>query len=108
MFRPAKPRFSGIPEDLRYLPLLSPFNLFVEILKRPAQLFAQSPAHTALASAHEADQDQGSRPRGSAGCTRLAAERTNPSRFGRPLSKPFAPIRFALRFGYLFSERFLR
>jgi len=30
------------------------------------------------------------------------------SLFGRYLKTPFAPIRFALRFGYCFSERFLR
>jgi hypothetical protein len=108
MFRPAKARFSGIPEDLRYLPPLSPFNPLVEILKSPAQLFAQSSSHTALASAHEADQDYGPRPRLSGCRSSLRAKRTNSSRFGRLLSKPFASIRFALRFGYLFSERFLR
>src|ERR1039458_1167092 len=59
MFGLAKRPLSRIAKDFRHRAPLSPFNPLVEILKRPAQLFAQSPAHTALAGAHEPDQEIG-------------------------------------------------
>ena len=38
----------------------------------------------------------------------LASAQTNPSGFCWAFRTRFAPIRFAVRFGYCFSERFLR
>src|SRR5271163_4395676 len=108
MFRLAKLRFPGIAKDLRHLAPLPPFNPLVEVLKRPAQLFAQSPAYTALTRAHESDQDY-SPCSGLPACRlSLAAKHTKPRRSLRALSRPFPPIRFSLRFLYCFSERFLR
>src|ERR1017187_3391775 len=108
MFRPAKRRFSRIAENFRHFAPLPPFNPLVEILERPAQFFAQGPAYTALAGAHEADQDYGPCRALAVAYRGLAIKHTSPNRFGRPLRTPFAPIRFAFRFGYCFSERFLR
>src|ERR1022692_636207 len=108
MFRPAKARFPGIAEDLRHPPPFPTFDPFVQILEHPAQVFAQSPAHTALAGPHEADQDDGPCLALAAASRELAATRSKPSRSGWPFRTPFAPIRFAFRFGYCFSERFLR
>src|SRR5229473_2883514 len=103
MFHPAESRFPGFAEDFRHSPLFSPFNALVQILKRPAQLLAQYAANTALASAHETDQHHVSSVPRAVGSV-FGAKHTAP--FGRPLRTPFAPIRFALRFGYCFSERF--
>src|SRR5258706_15008954 len=101
MLRPSKFGFSRITEDVCYLPLLAPFNPIIEIFERPAQKFAERPAHSAFASAHKADQDYGPRP-----LSGLAIEHTKPGR--RSLRTGFAPIRFAVRFAYCFLERFLR
>jgi hypothetical protein len=108
MFCAAERWLAGITEDFMNLTSFTPLNSVVEIFKRPAQVLAQSPAYTAFAGAHEADQDQSQRLRSSLASRKLAATHIGPRRFGRALSRPFARIRFSLRFLYLFSERFLR
>ena len=108
LFRPTKRRFSRIAKDFRDFPPFARFNTRVEILKRPAQKVTQGPAHTAFARAHKADQDHSPRRPLRAFGRSFAATYTNSRSSCRPLRTPLAPIRFALRFGYCFSERFLR
>jgi hypothetical protein len=105
MLGSAKLRLAGIAENFRNLASLTSFNSIVEILECPPELLAHGPAHAGFAGAHESNQDDGLRV-GTARACGPASERTHHA--SRPLRTPFAPIRFALRFGYCFSERFLR
>ena len=81
----AKLRFPGDAKDFRYASSVATFNPLVEIFKGPAQSTGESPAHTTLAGAHEADQ------------------------YNRPdiVRTPFSLPQVSLLF-YCFSERFLR
>ncbi len=108
MLGPAKTRFAGIAKDLRNLAPLPLFNSVIEVFKRPSQLFGEGPAHTALASAHEADKNHTPRPRLAAWLPDFTAKHSKARRFLWALSRPFPPNRFSLRFLYCFSERFLR
>jgi hypothetical protein len=108
MLGPPKLSFPKLAEDLRHLPLFTPLNPLIEILKRPAHLFGQSAAYTAFAGAHETNQDDCPLAPRSVGSFRLPAKHTHPCGLGRAFRTPFSPIRFALRFSYCFSERFLR
>ena len=106
MFRPAKLRFARFSKYFRHGPPLAPFNTFVEILKSPTQPLAQSAANTGFARAHKADQEHGA---GSGRTVNGPSRGATHSRLSsRALSRPFTPIRFSLRFLYLFSGRFLR
>ncbi len=103
MLGAAERRLARIAKYLRNLPSFAALNAIVEIFEDPAKSFAHGPAHSALACAHESDQDYGPRS-----ATRRYTLALNRKRRPRSFSTPLAPIRFALGFAYCFSERFLR
>jgi hypothetical protein len=107
VFRPAKLGFAGVAKNLSHRSLLPPLDPVVQIFERPAQLFAQGSAHAALTGTHEADQHDCPRlwPQFAGGS--FAAKLASHGPFDQ-LLRPFAPVRFAFRFDYCFSERFLR
>jgi hypothetical protein len=104
MLRSTKPSFSGLTENLRYLPLFSQFNSVVEVLKGPSQVLGQNLAHGAFAGAHESDQDHSSHLGQKTGHIRPSqALQTSAI---RPTSRtpPCSPLGFL----YWLSARFLR
>src|ERR1700722_15186200 len=107
MLRQPKFGFPGIAEDIRNFSLLPKLNPVVEILERPAQSFPKSATNTAFAGAHETDQNHGAAAVNGSGSSR-ASRQTSDSLLYWHFRTRFAPIRFAVRFTYCFSERFLR
>src|SRR5579871_348298 len=96
-------RLARVAKNLSDRLPLAPLNAIVEILELPAHRLGQGPADGAFAGAHESDQKHDhSRARVPSGRKRTRAKRPGLDR------TRFAPIRFAFRFNYCFSDRFLR